>query len=57
MCYSHMLPDNITRQQRGGFINEIFNFTFARLEQPVLLQFSLTVKVAPHECVIRTSQL
>ena len=35
MCYSHLLPDNITRQQRGGFINEILNFTFTRLEQSV----------------------
>ena len=24
--------------------------------RPVLLDFSLTVKAAPHECVIRTSQ-
>ena len=25
-------------------------------EYPVLLDFSVTVKAAPHECVIRTSQ-
>ena len=31
-------------------------FTFSEVLQPLLLDFSLIVKAAPHECVIRTSQ-
>ena len=36
-----------------GQIRNSYTIVYA----PVLLDFSLSVKAAPHECVIRTSQL
>ena len=38
------------------WIFEIINIYYRTLEKVILLDFSLTVKAAPHECVIRTSQ-
>ena len=37
-----------------GFYGTIPKYQFVR--RSVLLDFSLTVKAAPHECIIRTSQ-
>ena len=39
-----------------AFINRLYHFKRTSLNAVILLDFSLTVKAAPHECVIRTSQ-
>ena len=50
--YDEMYLGNLVENRRAEFINEgkIYAYPF------VLLDISLTVKAAPHECVIRTSQ-
>ena len=37
-------------------VNNIMHMHISNTHTHILLDFSLTVKAAPHECVIRTSQ-
>ena len=41
--------------RKGGYIT-FLEVDTSSISVPVLLDFSLTVKAAPHECEIRTSQ-
>ena len=50
-------PTPLENQQSGGpMVIRFVYWVYVFLRILVLLDFSLTVKVAPHECVIRTGQ-
>ena len=54
---SDKIQENIThkRTKRSALFQQVTT-RLQGTDKTVLLDFSLTVKAAPHECVIRTSQ-
>ena len=51
------MPNALKQISMDSFYKKCLKMIFIRNCEYILLDFSLTVKAAPHECIFRTSQL